>query len=77
MMLRQTGRLVVIGLVLGLAGGRALAMLATSLLYHVSASDPATYVSVAVILGSIALLASYIPVRRATALDPVTALRLE
>lgn len=66
-----------IGLVLGLAGGRALATLATSLLYRVSPSDPATYASVAVILGSIALLACYIPVRRATAVDPVSALRLE
>ena len=42
MMLRQTGRLVAIGLVLGLIGGRALAMLATTLLYKVSPSDPAT-----------------------------------
>jgi putative ABC transport system permease protein len=77
MMLRQTGKLVAIGLVLGLVGGRALATLATSLLYRVSPSDPATYASVAVILGSIALLASYVPARRATAVDPVSALRLE
>ena len=77
MMLRQTGKLVAIGLVLGLVGGRALATLATSLLYRVSPSDPTTYGSVAVILGSIALLASYIPVRRATTIDPVSALRLE
>ena len=77
MMLKQTGKLVAIGLVLGLIGGRALAMLATSLLYRVSPSDPATYAGVAVTLGSIALLASYIPVRRATGVDPVSALRLE
>ena len=77
MMLRQTGKLVAIGVVLGLIGGRALAMLATALLYRVSPSDPATYIAVALTLGSIALLASYIPVRRATAVDPVSALRLE
>lgn len=77
MMLRQTGRLVAIGLVLGLLGGRALAMLATSLLYRVSPSDPATYAGVASMLGSIALLASYIPVRRAVTIDPVRALRLD
>jgi putative ABC transport system permease protein len=77
MMLRQTGKLVGIGLVLGLIGGRALAMLATALLYRVSPSDPATYIAVALTLGSIALLASYIPVRRATAVDPVSALRLD
>ena len=77
MMLRQTARLVAIGLVLGLAGGRALAMLATSLLYRVSPSDPATYAGVAVMLASIALLASYVPVRRATLVDPVRALRID
>jgi putative ABC transport system permease protein len=77
MMLRQTGTLVAIGLVLGLIGGRALATLATALLYQVSPSDPATYAGVAVTLGAIALVASYIPVRRATAVDPVQALRLE
>jgi len=77
MMLRQTGTLVVIGLVLGLIGGRALAMLATSLLYRVSPSDPATYAGVTVTLAAIALVASYVPVRRATAVDPVQALRLE
>jgi len=77
MMLRQTGTLVAIGLVLGLIGGRALAMLATSLLYRVSPSDPATYAGVTVTLAAIALVASYVPVRRATAVDPVQALRLE
>ena len=77
MMLRQTGVLVAIGLVLGLAGGRLLAMGATALLYRVSPSDPVTYAGVAVTLGAVALLASYVPVRRATAIDPVQALRLE
>jgi putative ABC transport system permease protein len=77
MMLGQTGKLVAIGLGLGLAGGRLLAVGATTLLYQVSPSDPATYTGVALSLGTIALLATYIPVRRATALDPVRALRLE
>jgi putative ABC transport system permease protein len=77
MMLAQTGRLVAIGLVLGLVGGRVLAIGATTLLYRVSASDPATYAGVALGLGAIALLATYVPVRRATSIDPVTALRLE
>ena len=52
-------------------------MLATTLLYKVSPSDPATYAGVAVTLAAVAFLASYIPVRRATAIDPVQALRLE
>lgn len=77
MMLRQTGWLVAIGVVIGLAGGRLLAIGATTLLYQVSPSDPATYAGVALALGTIALLASYVPVRRATAVDPVRALRLE
>jgi putative ABC transport system permease protein len=77
MMLTQTGRLVAIGLVLGLVGGRVLAMGATTLLYQVSPSDPATYAGVALGLAAIALLATYVPVRRATSIDPVTALRLE
>lgn len=77
MMLTQTGRLVAVGLVLGLAGGRLLAMGATTLLYRVSASDPPTYIGAAAGLALVALIATYIPVRRATAIDPVTALRLE
>ena len=77
MMLMQTGRLVAVDLVLGLVGGRVLAIGATTLLYRVSASDPATYAGVALCLGAIALLATYVPVRRATSIDPVSALRLE
>ena len=77
MMLRQTSVLVVIGLAIGLVGGRVLAMGATTLLYKVSPSDPVTYAGVALTLGAIALAASYVPVRRATSVDPVRALRLE
>jgi ABC-type antimicrobial peptide transport system permease subunit len=76
-MLWQTARLVAVGLALGLIGGRLLAMGATALLYRISPSDPATYVLVALTLGAIALVAAYVPVRRATAVDPVSALRLE
>jgi ABC-type antimicrobial peptide transport system permease subunit len=77
MMLRQTGVLVAIGVTLGLVGGRVLAIGASTLLYRVSPSDPATYAGVAATLGAIAFLASYLPVRRATSIDPVSALRLE
>ncbi|HYT75295.1 MAG TPA: hypothetical protein VEL79_11140, partial [Vicinamibacterales bacterium] len=65
------------GVALGLAGGRALAAGAAALLFQVSPGDPRTYAGVAVSLGAIALLASYVPVRRATATDPIQALRLE
>ncbi len=77
MMLRQTGKLVAIGLVLGLVGGRLLAIGARSLLYRVSASDPATYAGVAAALGAIAMLATYVPVRRVMSIDPVRVLRLD
>ncbi len=77
MMLGQTTVLVAIGVALGLAGDRALAAGAAALLFQVSPGDPRTYAGVAVSLGAIALLASYVPVRRATATDPIQALRLE
>ena len=77
MMLRQTAKLVAIGVVLGLVGGRLLAIAATTLLYRVSPSDPATYAGVALTLAAIAMLATYVPVRRVMSIDPVRALRLE
>ena len=66
-----------IGVALGLAGAFGLARLMTSLLFGVSPLDPVTYGSVAAILGSAALLAAYFPARRATLIEPVTALRAE
>ena len=77
MMLRQTAIQVAIGVTIGLLGGRALAVGASTLLFQVSPSDPATYAGVALTLGAVALLASYAPVRRAMRVDPVVALRLE
>ncbi len=74
---RETVKLVVIGSVLGLAGGAAIARAAASVLFNVSASDPPTYAAVAVSLITVAMLAAYAPVRRATRIDPLTALRAE
>jgi ABC-type antimicrobial peptide transport system permease subunit len=74
---KETVLLVAIGAVLGLAGGAALAHTAASVLFNVSPADPATYTTVAVTLITIALLSAYIPVRRATRIDPLTALRTE
>jgi putative ABC transport system permease protein len=77
MVVRDGLRLAVIGLAIGLG----LALLATrmlsGLLFGVSPSDPATYVAISVILVGIAILASYIPARRATNVDPMIALRTE
>jgi putative ABC transport system permease protein len=66
-----------IGVALGLAGAFALARLMASLLFGVSPLDPVTYGSVAAILAIAALLAAYFPARRATLIEPVTALRAE
>ena len=65
------------GAVVGLAGALGLTRLMSSLLYGVGASDPATFLAVSLLLGAVALTASYIPARRATRIDPLTALRCE
>jgi len=69
--------LAVCGVAGGLAGSLALTRLMQSLLYQVSASDPLTLSSVAIALVGIALLASYVPSRRAVRVDPMTTLRGE
>jgi putative ABC transport system permease protein len=70
-------RLTVIGLAIGVAGAIALTRLMATLLFGVGARDPLTMVSVGAILASVAIMASYVPARRATRVDPVVALRYE
>ena len=65
------------GVAIGLAAAAALARLLESMLFGVSAHDPLTFFAVPVILLSVASAASLIPARRATRVDPVTALRYE
>jgi predicted permease len=75
--MRQGMLLSGIGVVIGLAASFGLNRFLGTLLFGVKATDPITYAAVAVILISVALLATYIPARRATQIDPMIALRYE
>ena len=77
MVLRQGGSVVAFGLVLGLVGAFALTRLMRALLFGISPTDPGTFAGVSLLLAGIALLASYVPARRAARVDPVQALRSE
>lgn len=70
-------KLTALGLAFGLAGALILARLMSSLLYGVAPRDPATLAGGAILLAAVALLASYIPARRAMRVDPMAALRYE
>ena len=77
LVLRKGLVLVVWGSAIGLVGCYWLSRLVSNQLYGVKPNDPATLLSVAALLASVALLASYIPARRATKVDPLVALRYE
>jgi putative ABC transport system permease protein len=66
-----------IGLGIGIIGALILTQFMKSMLYEVKSQDPLTFVGVCLVLGAVALLASYIPARRATKVDPMIALRYE
>jgi ABC-type antimicrobial peptide transport system permease subunit len=70
-------RLAVVGIVIGLGAAWALTRLLSSLLFGVSPHDPATFAAIAAMLVAVAFLASYVPGRRATRVDPLETLRCE
>jgi ABC-type antimicrobial peptide transport system permease subunit len=77
LVLGQGLALALCGIVLGLAASLALTRLMTTMLYHVSTTDPAVFAGGAVLFAGVAMLASYLPARRATHVDPAVALRGE
>jgi putative ABC transport system permease protein len=77
MILRQAGTVTLAGVGAGLLGALALTRALSSVLYGVSATSPAIFGGVALLLSSVALLASYVPARRSTRVDPLALLRHE
>jgi putative ABC transport system permease protein len=77
LIMRQGVRLVLVGLVIGVPAALALASVLRGALYGVSTRDPITFLGIPILLASVALVASYVPARRATRVDPAEALRSE
>jgi putative ABC transport system permease protein len=77
MILAQSMRVAMLGVAIGLVAALGLTRLVASLLYGISPVDPATFVAIPTLLTTVAMLASYVPARWATRVDPMVALRHE
>lgn len=77
MVLKEGMALALLGIAIGLAGSFAVTRFMRALLFEVSTTDPATFAAVPVLLAAVALLASYLPARRAAGVEPLEAIRYE
>ena len=77
LILGQGARLVLVGIAIGVLGAMGLTRLMARQLFQVSTTDPLTFVAVAMTLVLVALVACYVPARRAAKVDPMVALRYE
>jgi ABC-type antimicrobial peptide transport system permease subunit len=77
LIVRQTAALTVTGVIAGVAAAAALSRYLEGLLFGVTPLDPATFIGVIVLFGVVAAVAAYVPTRRATRINPITALRAE
>jgi putative ABC transport system permease protein len=77
MTVKQGLKLVGLGMLVGVVAAFILTRVMASLLFGISATDPLTFIGIALVLLTVAILASYIPALRATRVDPIVALRTE
>jgi len=77
MVLGSALRMALLGIMIGAAAGIAVTRLMRDLLFGVGAGDPTTFAAVALLIAAVTMLASYLPARRATKIDPIVALRHE
>jgi putative ABC transport system permease protein len=77
LILKQGAALIACGLALGIVAAYGLTRLISSFLFRVNANDSATFVGISLLLGIVALIACFIPARRATKIDPMISLRYE
>ena len=77
MVLGEGFRLIVLGVVIGIAGGVALSRYLSSLFFAVDPANPITYLEVSLLMVGVALLACFLPAARAARVNPMTALRYE